>query len=122
MIAPTYIKVLGVIVAASAFFGILGLAYYEVKDSGKKEAELVCMQQREADRIELEKRIQALSDSMGVIAQVASEQRDILSQDIGEILNRVKSKPVTIVKNGKCEPATEFLDSLNQAINRANQK
>jgi hypothetical protein len=122
MSAPTYIKVLGIIVAVSALFGVLGLAYYEVKDSGKKEAELACMLQREADRIELEKRIQALSEGMGIIAQVASEQRDVLSQDIGEILNRVKSKPVTIVKNGKCEPATEFLDSLNQAINRANQK
>ena len=47
----------------------------------------------------------------------------ILAKDIGNILVNVKKQPVTIItKDGRCVPSPTFVDSIRQAINRANQK
>ena len=68
---------------------------------------------------------QKIQDLETVLQQTAIEnqrKKQQLNNTIKEIRSKLNTEPITIIENGKCMPSVIFLDSINEAISRANQE
>lgn len=123
MILPTIsTSVIKYAAIISAIVAVLGVGYNTAYTHGKLAGESECIAQTEELVQQIHTRISQVEQNLDRIADLATVQQDKLSKDIEQILKKVKSKPVVIVKNGKCVPSTNFVEGINEAIRRANQK
>lgn len=67
------------------------------------------------------KKIDAIETLASTLVTESRENNLVLSQDISTIIRGVKSKPLTVIKNGDCNPNQTFVDSLSKINQRANQ-
>jgi hypothetical protein len=119
ILTPSVIKyaVIAVALSASLFLGykyIYNIGY----DSAKLEYEL---------RIkEYEDKVVARIDTIELNSFVLLEQNQknklAAAKDFKSILDAAKNKPTYILDSSGCKPSPELVDTLNQAINRANKK
>jgi len=96
--------------------------YNYIYNRGYEQAHLACEQEKQELQQQLQAKITKLEQSLSETQARASEQQDRLGRDIGKISKLLKNQPVTIIENGRCLPSEVFVDSINQAILRANQK
>lgn len=101
---------------------VVGVGYNTAYNHGKLSGEAECIAETDKLIKQIHDRISQVEKNLDEIADLATTQQDKLSKDIQEILKKVKSKPIVIIKNGKCIPSTNFVDGINEAIRRANQK
>jgi hypothetical protein len=114
-----------IIVAIASIIGlvVLGMfAYNKVYNRGYEQAHLACEQAKQELQQQLQQKITTLEQNLSETQARASEQQDRLGKDIGKISKLLKNQPVTVIENGRCLPSEVFVDSINQAILRANQK
>jgi Tfp pilus assembly protein PilE len=107
------IIVLGII----AFFG-----YNKIYNRGYEQAHLECVEARQKYEQELQEKITNLETSLITTQKLATTKQQKLSKQIQEISSKLKTEPIVIVKNGECLPSPSFVDSISEAIMRANQK
>ena len=72
--------------------------------------------------INLQQKISDLEITLQQTTAKAERKKQQLNKTISEIKSRFVSESVVVVENGKCIPATNFLDSINEAISKANQE
>lgn len=96
--------------------------YNYIYNRGYEQAHLACEQEKQELQQQLQVKITKLEQSLSETQAQATEQQSRLGRDIGKISKLLKNQPVTIVENGHCLPSEVFVDSINQAILRANQK
>lgn len=101
-------KIILYIVGSAVSIGSVYFVYTLIKDRGYAEARAECVSQFNEYQLQLNDKIAGIEESLGNVAASSQEQQQLLSQDITEILTRVKKQPITIIKNGKCTPAPEF--------------
>ena len=109
------------IAGAAAIALALYLGYAHIKSIGYAEASVVYEQKIRAYEDGINKKIdtiQALSTSLVVNTTI---NNDLLAKDVSGILDRVKGKPLVIVKNGECVPSQTFSDTFNQINKRTNE-
>ena len=116
------LRLIAVIVSIIAILGVGFYAYSYAYNKGKLEAQYECLQQQVGYQKQVQEKIVAIESNLDILAELGTLREEQLAQDISQILAGVKKKPVTVVKNGQCNPSTTFVDSINQAISRANQK
>lgn len=106
----------------AAIVVVLGLVYHWVYSRGYAAANLECDQKFRAYEAKLNNQLDVLqADLQGINLDLVEKQTSLVV-DVQTILQRVKSKPTIIVKEGRCTLQPEFVDSINQAIQRVNQE
>jgi hypothetical protein len=107
---------------ASVVVALLGVGYNTAYTHGRLAGESDCIAKTEELIQQIHARISQVEKALDKVADLAEQQEVQMSKDIDTILKKIKAKPVVIVKNGKCVPTTNFLEGINEAIRRANQK
>lgn len=110
------------LVIVGAVLGFLGLAYGWVYNRGYSAANLECDQKFQAYESKLNNQLDVLEANLQTINTDLVQKQSELVVDVQAILQKVKSKPTIIVKEGRCTLQPEFVDSINQAIQRVNQE
>ena len=111
-----------------SIFVFIGLAiagffiYNKIYTRGYEQAHLECVEARQQYEQELQQKVTQLEGSLMTTQQLAAQNQQKLSKQITQITEQLKLQPVTIVKNGECLPSPTFVDSIGEAIMRANQK
>jgi hypothetical protein len=106
-----------VILSSLAYVG-----YHHVLDKGRAEAKLECQQEKAKYEAELQQKIKDLELALTETAQASELKQQELGKTIKDIKSRLKNQPVTILENGRCVPTIIFIDSINQAISKANRE
>lgn len=101
---------------------VVGLGYKTAYNHGHLSGQNSCIAETEHLVKQIHNRISQVETSIDKLSDLAIDQQNKLVHDLDEILRRVKSKPVVVVKNGKCVPSSNFVEGINEAIRRANQK
>lgn len=116
---PLQIKlsIIGAIIAI-----VLGGSNYFIYNYAKMQASEDCNKRMLAYQEVLKEKISSIENDMTRVAKAAEAREVQMAEDIATILEGVKKKPVTIIKNGQCNPQATFLEGINSAINRANGK
>lgn len=107
------------------FFSIVGLGYSTysyIYAKGQNAAQLECVARFAKYQKELDVKVANLENSLATLATINQNQQLLVKKDVNEILARVKKSPVTVIKNNKCYPSPTFVEGINQAIDRANQR
>ena len=78
-------------------------------------------------RIALQEKVRSEQiSSIESLAKVTLEQtlinNDKTRKDLAAIYSGIKGRPTTVIKDGKCEPSEEFMQTYNEIIKRGNQK
>lgn len=107
---------------ALAVASLLGLGYRTAYNHGKLAAEATYQAETEQFIKQIHARISQVEQNLDKALDLAIFHQERLTKDIDEILKRVKSKPVAIIKNNKCVPSETFVEGINQAIRRANEQ
>lgn len=97
------------------------LTYKHVRSLGYQEAQEKYEKVIRDYETGVNKKIDAIETLASTLVTESRENNLVLSQDISTIIRGVKSKPLTIVKNGDCNPNQTFVDSLSKINQRANQ-
>jgi uncharacterized protein HemX len=111
-----------------SIFVCVGLAiagffiYNKIYTRGYEQARLECVQAQQQYELELQQKITQLEGSLTAAQQQATQKQQKLNKQIISISEQLKLRQVTIVKNGECLPSQAFLDSIGEAIMRANEK
>jgi Tfp pilus assembly protein PilO len=106
-----------VAVAVMGFF-----IYNKIYSRGYQQAHLECAEAKQQYEEELQVKVTQLESSLANTQQLATQKQQRLNKQIVVITQELKTEPVTIIKNGECLPSTNFVDSINEAIMRANEK
>ena len=115
-------KLLGL---AFVLFSIIGVGYSTysyVYAKGQHAAQLECAERFTKYQQDVDAKVLQLEETLAVLSATSLHQQLSLNSDISEILARVKKSPVTVIKNNKCYPSPTFVEGINQAIDRANQR
>lgn len=107
---------------ALAIIAVVTIGYRTAYNHGELAAHQQCIEETEHLVKQIHERITAVEHTLDNIADIATRQQEEMARDIDKILKYIKTKPVVTIKNGKCVPSSHFVDGLNQAIRRANQK
>ena len=111
-----------------SIFVFVGLAiagffiYNKIYTRGYEQAQLECAEAKQQYEQELQQKVTQLEGSLTTTQQQAAQKQQKLSKQIISISEQLKLQPVTIIKNGECLPSQTFVDSIGEAIMRANQK
>ncbi len=116
------LKIVGPLVVVAILGGALYSIYTKIKADGYQEATIECTKKFAEYQAQVDARVQKLEASVKGFDETLQESTISLSNDINKILNSSKKQPTVVIKEGKCIPAPQFVDSLNEAINRANKK
>ena len=116
------LNIIGPILLVVVFgLGIWGV-YHKVKSIGYEQATAECVKKFSDYQTQVDTRVQKLESSVKSFDETLQESTIALTNDINKILNSSKKQPTVVIKEGKCLPAPQFVDSLNEAINRVNKK
>lgn len=101
---------------------LLILGYRTAYNHGRLAGDAACSQETEEFIKQIQARILRVEQNLDKALDLAVVQQERLTKDIDEILKRIKSKPVAVIKNNKCVPSETFVEGINEAIRRANEK
>lgn len=123
MILPG-IQIKLLIVAGLALLLIIGigLGYRSAYNHGKLSAQEVCIKNMQAYQNEVKAKIVIIEANLTEIASITNNREKALGKDITKILEGVKKEPVVVIKEGVCAPSKNFIEGINQAIDRANEE
>jgi hypothetical protein len=112
-----------VVIAIIVVLSMLGYyGYNVVYERGKQQAKLECLEEKQKYELEVKQKIQDLETALQQTAAEGERKKQELGKTIKDIKSKLKQQPITIIENGKCIPAVIFLDSINEAISKANNK
>jgi len=114
----TIIALITAVILATGFYHTYKKAY----SIGYQQAQVECVEAKQQLQEQLQEKITSLEQSLSQTQAKANERQNKLGKDISNITRQLKNQPITIVENGKCLPSEVFIDSINQAILRANEK
>ncbi len=117
-----YVKLgIGAAVLASVLGG--GYAgYNHIKQIGYKEAQAECQAKFDELEAKQNKQLEEMRTHINEVADTLITGNQTLTSDISRIVGGIKrgGQPTTIIKEGKCTPSPTFVNSLNEAIRKAN--
>lgn len=102
--------------AAASYF-----TYHYVRNLGYTEAQTKYEKVIRDYEATVNKKIDVIENLATTLVAESRENNASLTQDISTIIRGVKSKPLTVIKNGDCNPNQTFVDSLSKINQRANQ-
>ena len=102
-----------------ALSGYLG--YSNIKDIGYKEAEAKYSLIIKDYESNINKKIDSIETLSTTLVAENRENSTLLAQDMQAIKDGMRKKPLVIVKDGECNPSTNFSDSFSKINQRANQ-
>jgi len=116
------IKLLIGFIFTISLIGLIGYGYTYVLEKGKHIAEQKCAEERIQYQQQLQQKITQLETQLSDVSTQSIAEQKRLTKTISVIKQQVKKEPVTVVKNSVCLPSENFIDSINQAISKANQE
>lgn len=122
MLEKLSMKLITIGLAIVLVLGALYWIYSSIYDSGYRSAQVECDKKFAQLQKETDERLANLQAGLQVLSGNLGSQQNAIRGDMAKILTTIRQQPIIISKNGKCEPSPEFVDSINKAILRANQK
>lgn len=116
------IKLIATGLAIALVLGGLYWIYNQIYTSGYQAAEVECNEKFQQLQQQTDRRIAGLQTDLQLLGGKLGVQQASLRSDMAKIRTSIGQNTIIISKNGKCEPSPEFVDSINKAIQRANQK
>lgn len=101
---------------------VLGYGYRSAYNHGKLSAQEVCIKNMQAYQNEVKAKIVIIEANLTEIASITNNREKALGKNITKILEGVKKEPVVVIKEGVCAPSKNFIEGINQAIDRANEE
>ena len=89
---------------------------------GRSHAKEECLQESVKREQVIQEHLSNIQSDLSTIAGVSTAQEQKLREDMDQILSRLKKSPTIVYKDGKCIPSATYLDSIDQAVNRANKR
>lgn len=89
---------------------------------GKAYSDKACLAEAVKREQVIQEHLASLRTDIASISTAAANQEVQMKEDMEQILARLHKSPTVIYKNGKCTPSSTYLDSIDQAINKANKK
>jgi septal ring factor EnvC (AmiA/AmiB activator) len=109
------------LVTILAIVFVITYAYNYAYTNGKLAAQEQCAATFKEYSDKLDKRIQSLEDTSKALATEDKERANLLKKDLAELFKLTKDKPLTVIREGKCQPSETFIDTYNAAIDRINR-
>lgn len=122
MLEKLSMKLIAIGLAIILVLGVLYWIYSSIYDSGYRAASIECDQKFAQLQKETNEKLFSLQSSLQNISGDLGVQQASLASDMSTILQTIRKKPTVVVKDGKCVPSQEFVNSINKAIDRANKK
>jgi predicted PurR-regulated permease PerM len=116
------IKIIISFIFVIALVALAGYGYTYVLEKGKHIAEQKCAEEKLEYQQQLQQKITELETQLSDISVQSTTKQKQLTKTINNIKQQVKKEPVTIIKNSECIPSENFINSINQAISKANQE
>ena len=116
------IKLIAIGLAVVLVLAGLYWIYNSIYSSGYQEAQLECQQKFAQLQKETNEKLFTLQAGLQNISGDLGIQQASMASDMSIILQTIRKKPTVVVKDGKCVPSQEFVNSINKAIDRANKK
>lgn len=116
------IKLIAAGLAVLLVLGGLYWIYNSIYTSGYNDSQVQCNEKFQQLQQQTDRRLADLQAGLQVLGGKLGNQQAGLRNDMAKILGTVRNNTIIVSKNGKCEPSPEFVDSINKAIQRANQK
>lgn len=112
-------------VGAAVLASVLGggyAGYNHIKQIGYKEAQAECQAKFDELEAKQNKQLEEMRTHISEVADTLITGNQTLTSDISRIVGGIKrgGQPTTIIKEGKCTPSPTFVNSLNEAIRKAN--
>lgn len=101
---------------------VLFAGYSYVENIGYTRATVEYTKQMKDFNDKLDKRIDNLEQSSAVLITASIANKEQAAKDFKTILQAAKNKPLYTIQNNICAPSTDFINTYNEAINRANKK
>lgn len=101
---------------------LLCFLYFHVKDIGYNEAKVKYEKEIAEYNKKLDDHISTIERNSTILVQNQADTQSKLDAGIDQIISVAGKKPLYIVKQDKCIPSQNFLDSYNDVINKANGK
>lgn len=122
MLEKLSMKLIAIGLAIVLVLGALYWIYSSIYNSGYRAASIECDQKFAQLQKETNEKLANLQADLQVVGGKLGVQQASLRSDMAKILTTVRQNAIIISKDGKCIPSPEFVDSINKAILRANQK
>jgi len=116
------IKLVAIGLAIVLVLGTFWWIHHSIYMSGYQASQVECQQKFDNYQKEINEKLFDVQSSLQSIGGNLGYSTNMLANDMQAILQTIRKNPNVIIKDGKCIPSQTFLDSINQAINRANKK
>lgn len=116
------VKLVIISVVITAAGTLVHAGYAKIKDIGYQEAQVKYEKIIKTHEDGVNKKIQEIIDTTSLLVSENRATSASLSTDISVIMKGIKGKTLTIVKDGKCVPSPEFLntfDTVNKRVNKS---
>lgn len=112
---------LSLVLAVAAVITLAVVSYLSF-DYGRTQAQIQCMQElKEQERLAKEYYARITAD-VQTLAAATTAKEAAMRKDMTEIIARLRRTPVTVIRDAQCYPSPTFLNSIDEAVNRANQR
>ena len=110
------------IVCVALISAALYLVYDKIYTTGYTAAEAKYTEIIKKNADAQEAKLKSVELSLQTLVENTTAFNMLLSEDITKIKSNLNGKTLVVFKDGKCTLTKDFLDSRNEAINRANKK
>lgn len=111
-------QIAGVILLSAVLF----TAYSYVENIGYTKATVEYTRQMKDFNDKLDRRIDNLEKNSAALIDASIANKEQAAKDFKTILQAAKNKPLYTIQNNVCAPSIDFINTYNEAINRANKK
>jgi hypothetical protein len=109
--------ILSIVLTVSAY-----IVYNYIYQRGVVDTTIVYEHKIKDYQDRLDKRISTIETNSVLLVSTAQAHTDLLNKDIDAIVLLSKKKSSFTINQGKCIPSTDFIDSYNSVINKANTR
>lgn len=116
-----YIKLAIITFILSSITGLGYVGYNKIKDKGFQEAKAICEQNFKKYEEERDAKIAKIEADSRILVNENQKKADKLTKKMSETIKQLKSQPLVIIKENKCEITETFSGSFAKINQTANQ-
>jgi hypothetical protein len=104
------------IMVIAAIAGVSFMAYNHIYNIGYTAANTACEKRIKVYVDELKDRINSLETASYVVSKEIAERDTLRKKDLDKLLILTKNKPLTIIKEGNCNPSDTFIEKMKYLL------
>jgi hypothetical protein len=97
------------------------LVYNKIYSIGYTAASFKCEERFKDYNSKLDTHIKTLEEASSKLASSNLEYKGKVEKGIKDIISAKANQPTTVIVNGECKPSTEFTNTFNEVVKKANE-